>query len=68
MIQKAFEIENFLSEHEVVFLENIQKRLKKTFNLGNVKKAYTNGFNYNLIKQVNMIIWKNSLRNDSKSI
>jgi len=52
MIQKAFEIENFLDENEVVFLENIQKRLKKTFNLGNTKKAYTNGFDYSLIKKV----------------
>lgn len=52
MIKKAFEIKEFLSEDELVFIENIQKKLKKTFNVGDTKKAYTNGFDYNIIKKI----------------
>lgn len=52
MIQKAFEITNFLNESEIFVLEKIQKKLEKNLNQSNEKKAYTNGFDYNLIKKL----------------
>ena len=49
--QKAFTIENFLSEKELMHIDIISNKIPKQMN-NDEKQTFTSGFNYSLIKKI----------------